>query len=141
MRRYLVDTALLAAFLYNRPAAVSLLAPWIAAQEAATSILVYGEVVEHLRGRPDGARRHGELRTLLSEVTPYFLTFSIMDRYADIRRSMRPPQGPGLIGDVDTLIAATAPEHDLTVVTTDTDFQRVPGLRAMPIPRQVLRIR
>ena len=42
---------------------------------------------------------------------------------------MRVPHGPGLIGDVDTLIAATALECNLTVVTLDRDFTRVPGLR------------
>jgi predicted nucleic acid-binding protein len=33
-----------------------------------------------------------------------------------------------MIGDVDTLIAATALERNLTVVTLDQDYQRVPGL-------------
>lgn len=39
------------------------------------------------------------------------------------------PYGAGLIGDIDTLIAATALERNLTVVTTDRDFERVPGLQ------------
>lgn len=34
------------------------------------------------------------------------------------------PHGLGLIGDVDTLIAATALEHWLTIVTLDGDFAR-----------------
>lgn len=51
-------------------------------------------------------------------------TYAILGRYADLRRQLRPPHGPGLIGDVDALIAATALEHDLTLVTTDTDFER-----------------
>lgn len=37
-------------------------------------------------------------------------------------------QQSGLIGDIDTLIAATALEHGLILVTTDSDFGRVPGL-------------
>jgi predicted nucleic acid-binding protein len=61
------------------------------------------------------------------------------DRYAQIRRQLRPPHGPGLIGDIDTLIAATALERDLTVVTIDTDFQRVPGLEVMLLTRSQLR--
>jgi predicted nucleic acid-binding protein len=65
---------------------------------------------------------------LLREVYPYFLTYAILERYADIRRAMRPPQGAGLIGDVDTLIAATALERNLIVITADHDFKRVPGL-------------
>jgi predicted nucleic acid-binding protein len=41
---------------------------------------------------------------------------------------MRPPHGTGLIGDVDTFIAATALERNLTMITADHDFKRVPGL-------------
>ena len=43
--------------------------------------------------------------------------------------------GPGFIGDVDTLIAATALERYLTVVTLDQDFTRVPGLRVQLLER------
>jgi predicted nucleic acid-binding protein len=114
---------------------VSRLAPLIQAREVATSILVYGEVVEYLRGLPDFPARHQQLKTLLRAVYPYFLTYSILERYADIRRSLRPPHGPGLIGDIDTLIAATALERGLTVSTTDTDFDRVSGLEFMLLPR------
>jgi predicted nucleic acid-binding protein len=43
-----------------------------------------------------------------------------------------------LIGDIDTLIAATALEYDLTVVTIDPDFQRVPDLKVMLLTRTQL---
>lgn len=81
------------------------------------------------------------MRTLLQEVQAYGLTYTVMERYAELRRMMRPPHGLGLIGDVDTLIAATALERNLTVVTIDTDFQRIPGLQVMLIPRSQLRPR
>jgi len=42
---------------------------------------------------------------------------------------------PGLIGDIDTLIAATAIERHLTVVTCDEDFARIAGLQTIIIPR------
>ncbi|HZR98606.1 MAG TPA: type II toxin-antitoxin system VapC family toxin [Chloroflexota bacterium] len=138
MKRYLLDTALLAAYFYNRRAAVDIVSPWILAGEAATSILVYGELIEHLKRLPDFMRRRVELRELLREIAPYFLTYSIMERYAELRRQLRPPHGPGLIGDVDTLIAATALERGLVLVTTDTDFERVPGLELTRIPRGTL---
>jgi len=48
-----------------------------------------------------------------------------------LRRQSRRPHGSGTIGDIDTLIAATAIEIGLTVVTTDTDFTRVPGLNLL----------
>ena len=135
MRRYLLDTSPLAALLRNRPTTVALIRPWLDRHEVATSILVYGEVTEYLKSLPDYAHRQTELRQFLREIYPYAPTYSILERYADIRRQLRPPHGPGLIGDIDTLIAATALVRDLTLVTTDTDFQRVPGLKLMLLPR------
>jgi predicted nucleic acid-binding protein len=135
MRRYLLDTTPLVGFLHGRPRFVERLAPLLATHQVATSVLVYGEVTEYLKGRADYELRSAALRSLLHTVYPYFLTFGTLDRYADIRRSLRPPYGPGLIGDIDTLIAATALEFDLTLITTDTDFERVPGLKFLLLPR------
>lgn len=131
MRRYLLDSGPLAAYLNGRPAAVQLISPWIDKREVATSILVYGEVIEYFKSLPRFPERRTELRRLLRVVYPYFPTYAILERYADIRRELRPPYGPGLIGDIDTLIAATAIERDLTIVTTDSDFERVPDLKSM----------
>ena len=129
MRRYLLDSTPLAAYLLGRTAARRLIGPWIRARECATSILVYAEVTEYLRGRSDFAQLHRALRALLSDaVHPYVLPFAVLDRYGVLRRELRPPHGPGLIGDIDTFIAATALERGLSLVTTDGDFDRVPGL-------------
>ncbi|GEM_PF-4627090 len=46
-----------------------------------------------------------------------------------------------LIGDMDTLIAATALEYSLAVVTSDSDFERVPGLSVKLIDRKTLEAR
>jgi predicted nucleic acid-binding protein len=138
VRRYLLDSALVAALLHNRPAAVTLVRPWLFAHEAATSILVYGEVVEYIKTRPNFLSHHRGLRALLGEVYPYFVTYPILERYADLRLGLRKPHGPGLIGDIDTLIAATALERRLTVVTTDHDFSRVPRLSVMLLDRAAL---
>lgn len=119
----------------GRPWAITALDPRLDEHEAATSILVYGEVTEYLRGLADSAKRRAELRRQLAEIRPYALTYAIMERYADIRRQLRPPHGPRLIGDVDTLIAATALERDLTIVTLDSDFRRVPNLRVLLLSR------
>jgi predicted nucleic acid-binding protein len=136
MRRYLLDTSVLFALLNNRPGAVKLILPWIQAKEAPTSILVNGEVVEHISRRANYPELILELRTLLRGVYPFFLSYAIMERYADIRLQLR-PRGQ-LIGDVDTLIAATALERDLTVVTIDPDYQRVPGLKVQLLSRAQL---
>jgi predicted nucleic acid-binding protein len=138
MRRYLLDTAPLAALLHARPPAVSLITPWVRRREVATSILAYAEVTEYIQGSPQFPRHHQALRTLLRGVYPYFLTYRILERYAQIRRQLRPPHGPGLIGDIDTLIAATALERNLTLVTTDADFERVPELRILRLQRRTM---
>ena len=136
MKRQLIDTPLVSALLLNRPVAVRTVRPWIERREAATSILVYAEVNEYLQGRPDYVRLHTQLLDLLQEVTPYFLTYPILRRYGALRRTLR--SSNSLIGDVDTLIAATALERGLAVVTADADFQRVPGLSVTVIPRNLL---
>ncbi len=129
MKRYLLDTSPLAAYLLHKEPAVQLIQPLIAKHEVATSIIVYAETTEYIQGLPNALKRHYELRQLLREIYPYFLTYPILERYATLRRQLRPPQGKGLIGDMDTLIAATALERNLTILTTDRDFERVPHLK------------
>ena len=136
MRRFLLDTPMVSAYLLERPTALRLVNPWIRSREAATSVLVYGEVNEYIRGRSDYVQLNAQLVDLLKEIMPFFITYPIMRRYGEIRRMLRPINA--LVGDVDTLIAATALERDLTVVTVDGDFQRVPALKLMLVPRAQL---
>lgn len=112
--------------------------PWVHSQVAATSIVNFGETIELVRSDANYPARRAELQLLLGDVTPLPITYPIIERYADLRRAMRPPHGKGLIGDIDTLIAATALEHEPTVVTLDSDYLRVPGLTAMLLTRNDL---
>jgi predicted nucleic acid-binding protein len=75
---------------------------------------------------------------VISGVPPLFLNFSNLEHFAEIRRRLRPPYGPGLIGDMDVLIAAPAMEgeSDLTLVTSDRDFSRVEGLSVLLLERK-----
>jgi tRNA(fMet)-specific endonuclease VapC len=139
MKQYLLDANVLGAYLQDRPGALSLARAWIYNDEAATSIVVYGEITEYLKSFPEFSRHQAALRTLLRKVRPYPLTYALLEHYADLRRAMRPPYGPGLIGDIDTIIAATALHYGLTLVTTDGDFTRVPGLSLMHIPLRSLK--
>jgi predicted nucleic acid-binding protein len=135
MRRYLLDSTPLAGVLNGREPFVTDVRPFLLRRELATSVLVYAEVVEYLKGSSDFAVRQEQLRTFLQAVYPFFITYAILDRYADIRRHLRQPHGPGLIGDIDTLIAATALERNLTLITTDGDFERVPDLKLILLQR------
>jgi predicted nucleic acid-binding protein len=89
--------------------------------------MVFAEAIEFIRPKPNSSVLYRQLRLLLREVHPYPLTYPVLEGYADLRLQLRKPYGPGNIGDIDTLIAATALEHDLIVVTTDSDFLRVPN--------------
>ena len=129
----------LAALLLGRPGAVYLFTSWIRSQEVATNILAYGEVVEYTKGLPNVPLHVAGLHNLLVGGFPYFLTYRIMERNADLRRTLRPPHSPGLIGDIDELIAATALERRITLVTIDGDFLRVPDLQVMLLTRSQLR--
>jgi predicted nucleic acid-binding protein len=137
MKRYLLDTSLVAAFLHGRKHIIELIDPWVRKQEVGTSILVYGEVIEYLKGLADYSRYQARLLRLftLEQITPYPLTYPILERYADIRRTLRPVHQD--IGDIDTLIAATALEEHLTLVTIDHDFERVPHLKVKLVNMKV----
>jgi predicted nucleic acid-binding protein len=137
--KYLLDNGPLVALLKGRADAEQLMRGWVQADEVATCQVVYGEAIEYIKSDQQFPQLRQNLRNLLQVVTPYRLTYAILERYAEIRRTLRPPYGPGLIGDIDTLIAATALEHGLTVVTLDGDMARVPGLSAMVLPRSALR--
>ena len=96
MRQYLLDTNVLAAYLQGRSGALSLAQAWIHNDEAATSIVVYGEITEYLKGFAEFPRHQAALRTLLKKVHPYPLTYALLEQYADLRRVMRTPYGLGI---------------------------------------------
>lgn len=127
MKKYLLDTSVVAGYLLAREKAIHLVRPLIEKEEAATSILVYGEVAEYVKKFADFARHKASLETILEEIHPYPLTYPILERYADIRRTLGPQHKD--IGDIDTLIAATALEENLTILTIDHDYERVPDLK------------
>jgi predicted nucleic acid-binding protein len=87
MSGYLLDNSILVAYLKGRNGAMRLIQPWIVAGEAATSQLVYGEAVEYITSDADFMRRRTELRMLLRAITPYRLTYPILERYAELRRT------------------------------------------------------
>ena len=120
-------SSVVAGYLLARTRAMQLVRPLLAQEEVATSILVYGEVAEYVKKFASFNAYKASFEALLEQIYPYPLTYAILERYADIRRTLRPLHQD--IGDIDTLIAATAIEHNLTIVTIDRDFERVPHLK------------
>ncbi|WIG60084.1 MAG: hypothetical protein OJF49_002832 [Ktedonobacterales bacterium] len=132
--KYLLDTGPLTAYLLGRQGAVTRLDALILQGEAATSSLVYAEAIEYFHSFPHVQQLQQALRGILHhQVKKLYPTYAVCEHYARLRRAMRlqrtsTGQPAGLIGDIDTMIAATALAHDLTVITIDGDFTRVPGL-------------
>ena len=87
---------------------------------------IYGGAVVEKDGGGGRLIVFGCIQFALNQIIPYPLTYPILERYADIRRTLRPLHKD--IGDIDTLIAATALEEDLILLTIDHDYERVPGL-------------
>jgi predicted nucleic acid-binding protein len=65
VKRYLLDNGPLVALLRGRAGAERLMRSWVVVQEVATSIIVYGEAIEYIRGGADYTKRRNELRILL----------------------------------------------------------------------------
>ena len=124
---YLVDTDRVAEWLLGRQEAVELLR---ALQPAglAISLITYGEIYEGIYFGRDPARHELGFRQFLRLVAVLPLNRRIMQRFARLRGELRRAGQP--IGDPDLLIAATALQHDLTLLTRNLrHFQRIAALK------------
>ena len=85
------------------------------------------EVYEGAFGTPDPEATLADFREFLGLYAILPLTDSIIERFARLRAYLR-LQGQR-IPDMDLLIAATALDHDLTLVTRNfRHFERIPNL-------------
>ena len=95
------------------------------------SLATYGELLAGVRYSRDPQRTRRAIRQCLrlAEVLP--ITRRVMQRFADIKAELS-HQGQ-VIGDFDTLIAATALQHQLVLVTRNRrHFGRIPQLLLFP---------
>jgi tRNA(fMet)-specific endonuclease VapC len=124
---YLVDTEIVISFLNGRADTLSLIRT-LQPDGLAITLVTYGEVLEGIiYGRNQMLHRERFERFL--EGTDFVdLTLGVMERFASIRGELR-IKGQR-IPDMDLLIASTAVEFDLTLVTRNRrHFERVPGLQ------------
>lgn len=125
--RFLVDTDYLISAAARVPSATAVL-DRLVPQGVAISIVTVAEFYEGALGVPEPEAKLAALRTFLAPYDVLPITDPIAERFARIRYGLR-RQGL-LIPDVDLLIAATALESGLILVTRNRrHFERIPELR------------
>lgn len=125
---YLLDSDVLISAAKDHPETRQLLQD-VSAGGIAISIISFGELYEGAVSYPDpiGPQKLAQLRTHLHAFPVLNLSEPVMERFARLRAELR--QQGQLIPDFDLLIAATALEHGLTLITGNVrHFQRLPGL-------------
>lgn len=82
----------------------------------------------------DPVARSQRLRTLTTAENTFDaipVDAAVARRFAELRAELRRlRRNPGVL---DTLIAATAISHDMTVVTHDADFERMPFVQVLRV--------
>jgi tRNA(fMet)-specific endonuclease VapC len=124
--KYLVDTDWVVDWLSGQQRAIDLLAQ-LSVEGLAISALTYAEIYEGVYYGRDPRAAEAVFKRFLQDVPVLMINRSVLKRYAMLRGDLR--RRGLLIGDPDSLIAATALFHNLSLVTRNlAHFQRVPGL-------------
>lgn len=124
--KYLVDTDWVVDYLKGKSPAVNELAR-LSDDGLAISVITYGEIYEGIYFASDPQSSERGFLLFLRLVKVLGLSRQVMKRFARLRGELR--RKGQLIGDPDLLIAATALQHKLTLLSRNlSDFQRVPAL-------------
>lgn len=127
MNDYLVDTDWFIQVLHGNADATHTLTD-LAPHGLATSLITYGELYQGAYYARNPQRALQALRDVLDGVAILPLTVTIMERFGVVRGSLTRNQRQQ-VGDMDLLIAATALEHGVTLVTyNQRDYTLIPGL-------------
>lgn len=128
MSEYLIDTDWVIRVLHGNADAIQTLEDQ-APQGLAVSLITYDELYQGAYYARESTQALELLRDMLDGIELLPLTTAIMERFAIVRGQLTRNQRQQ-IGDMDLLIAATALEHDLTLLTFNTrDFQLIPGVK------------
>jgi tRNA(fMet)-specific endonuclease VapC len=124
---YLVDSDWVAEYLKGRATAVNLLDS-LFEEDLAISIITFGEIYEGIYYGTDPQNNELVFRSFLRGVRVLGINRTIARRFALIRGKLR-AEGH-IIPQPDILIAATALQYDLTLLTRNVrDFERIPDLK------------
>ena len=123
---YLIDTDRVTDWLVGRADAIDLLGR-LSPDGLTVSVITFGEIWGGIYFGRDPVASEIGFRRFLREVKILSVSRPIMQRFAGVRGELR--RRGQLIGDMDLLIAATALQHDLILVTRNVrNFQRIPNI-------------
>lgn len=130
MNEVLIDTDTLSLFLRNQPSVMSAADQYLRHHKGfAFSVVTHFEILRGLTVR-DARSRINKFRQICAISSEVNLSPDIIVRAADIYAELH--RFEKMIGDADTLIAATALERGLPVVTNnERHFSRIAGLQVL----------
>jgi len=125
----LLDTDILRYYLDDVPQAVELVGTLVS-DGIALSIISYIELYQGTLQTPDPVQAQDRLEALLTIVPMLPLTPEVARRCARLREQLKRQGKRVRQGGLDLIIAATALEHNLTLVTRNRDdFRDIPDLK------------
>jgi predicted nucleic acid-binding protein len=124
---YCADSTFVVDCLTHQPFTRPLL-PSILRARLALSFIVHMELWEGVYGSRDPKRAARELRAFLRRVTLLPFSHRVSLRAAQLRHEMRTRDLVVGHRQLDILIAGTALTHGLVLVTSDVDYDDIPGL-------------
>jgi predicted nucleic acid-binding protein len=102
----------------------------LAADGVAISVITFMEILEGVRGGNHPLEGLNALRTFLEGARMYDINPTVAEHAADIRLHLRQQKQSVNHCALDILIAATAIEHNLILVTRNVrDYADIPGLQ------------
>jgi len=107
--------------------ALDLVEPLIRNGQLATSVIVLAEIYDGLHRDSARDRKLAVENELLEGVPALGIDERLVPQFAALRADLR--ASGQIINDHDIWIAATALEHNLTLITRDKHFERITGLK------------
>ena len=127
--RLVIDTDWVIDLLASVPEAVQLL-DRLAQDGIAISIITYMEAYQGVERSPHPEEAQNKLSALLDSLPVVSLSPAVAQRCARLRETLRKQGKRVNARSLDLIIAATALEYNLTLVTRNTeDYADVPGLK------------
>ena len=130
---YLIDTDLVIDHLANITETNQLLEK-LATQGIAISIITYMEAYQGVVRSPNIKEARAKFQIFRRSVPVLPFSLSVAKRCAALREQLKQEQKRVKSRTLDLINAAIALEHDLTLVTRNTeDYQDIPGLELYPL--------